>query len=76
MIQIKNNHQNVFYHKKDTQVNLCPLCWYVPIITALGMLRQEDKIIKTSLDYIARTCLEIKKIIEKVNSQSSINSSS
>lgn len=76
MIQIKNNHQNIFYHKKDTQVNFCPVCWYVPIIPALGMLRQEDQRIKTSLDYIARSCLEIKKIIEKVNSQSSINSSS
>lgn len=42
-------------------------------IPVLGMLRQEDHRFNTSMDYIKRSCLKIKKKMEKVNSQFSIS---
>jgi hypothetical protein len=39
--------------------------WYMPIIPALGMLREEDLKFQPSLGYTVRLCLKKKK---KVNS--------
>jgi hypothetical protein len=38
----------------------------VPVIPALGMLKQEDGVFEVSLDYIARPCLKNKKEQSKV----------
>jgi hypothetical protein len=35
--------------------------WHMPIILALGRLRQEDFKFETRLSYIARSCLKKKK---------------
>jgi hypothetical protein len=35
--------------------------WYTPVIPALRRRRQEDHEVKTSLDYIERSCLKEKQ---------------
>jgi hypothetical protein len=40
--------------------------WYVPVIPALGKLRQEEPEFQASLGYMIRTYLKKKKIKETV----------
>jgi hypothetical protein len=37
------------------------MCWYVPVIPALGSLKQEDFEFDVSLGYTARLCLKTKQ---------------
>jgi uncharacterized membrane protein len=43
--------------KKSISVNIEWAWWYIPVIPALGRLRQEDQELEASLDYKAKPCL-------------------
>lgn len=48
-------------HVVQKQESVCQGMVYIPVISALRTLRQEDSLFETSLGYIAKPCLQKSK---------------